>query len=222
MVVQRMVSRAPRSASVLKSRLIAANRAEFEAGLAWALQDPTIEAAAARITGARRRFVLGAGIGFTYASLLAGKLNASLAQVTVVDGTIVRPLDILSDVRETDVLIAISLRRFRRYTIDNALPFAQAGGSLVVITDSATNPLIPHCTEAVVIDSEAHRDGGATLGGSIHADLSMHPETPMVSPTVVSLVIDLIATLSTASAKGAGRRFAERERLGSELGLYQD
>lgn len=221
MVVQRVVSRAPRSASVLKSRLVAANRAEFEAGLAWAVQDPSIEAAAARITGARRRFVLGAGIGFTYASLLAGKLNASLAQVTVVDGTIVRPLDILSDVRETDVLIAISLRRFRGYTIDNALPFAQAGGSLVVITDSATNPLIPHCTEAVVIDTDAHR-GGSTPTGSIHADLSMHPETPGVSPTVVSLVIDLIATLSTASAKGAGRRFAERERLGSELGLYRD
>ena len=216
MAAPRIESRAPRSASVLKSRLIAANRAEFEAGLAWAGSDPSIEAAAARITGARRRFVLGAGIGFTYASLLAGKLNASLAQVTVVDGTIVRPLDILSDVRETDVLIAISLRRFRGYTIDNALPFAQAGGSLVVITDSATNPLIPHCTEAVVIDSDAHRTG------SIHADLAMHPETPGVSPTVVSLVIDLIATLSTASAKGAGRRFAERERLGSELGLYRD
>lgn len=216
MAAPRITSRAPRSASVLKSRLIAANRAEFEAGLAWAGSDPSIEAAAARITGARRRFVLGAGIGFTYASLLAGKLNASLAQVTVVDGTIVRPLDILSDVRETDVLIAISLRRFRGYTIDNALPFAQAGGSLVVITDSASNPLIPHCTEAVVIDTDAHRTG------SIHPDLAMHPETPGVSPTVVSLVIDLIATLSTASAKGAGRRFAERERLGSELGLYRD
>ena len=222
MVGPRIVSRAPRSASVLKSRLVAANRAEFEAGLAWAGSDPSIEAAAARITGARRRFVLGAGIGFTYASLLAGKLNASLAQVTVVDGTIVRPLDILSDVRETDVLIAISLRRFRRYTIDNAMPFAQAGGSLVVITDSARNPLIPHATEAVVIDTAAHRGEAGTTSGSVHPDLAMHPDTPGVSPTVVSLVIDLIATLSTASAKGAGRRFAERERLGSELGLYRD
>lgn len=217
MVENRPASRAPRSASVLKSRLIAANRAEFEAGLSWAGGEESIEAAAARITGARRRFVLGAGTGFTYASLLAGKLNASLAQVTVVDGTIVRPLDILSDVRETDVLIAISLRRFRGYTIDHALPFAQAGGSLVVITDEIGNPLIPVATEAVVIDTAAHPRSGST-----HPDLVMHPETPGVSPTVVSLVIDLIATLSSASAKGAGRRFAERERLGSELGLYRD
>ena len=91
-------SRAPRSASILKARLIEAHRHEFEAGLAWAA-DPMVEAAAARITGARRRFVLGAATSFTYASLLAAKLSNSLAQVTL-DGTVVgKPLDVLSDIR---------------------------------------------------------------------------------------------------------------------------
>lgn len=210
---RRSVSRAPRSATILKGRLLAAQRHEVEAGLAWIADDPMVEAAAARITGARRRFVLGAATSFTYASLLAAKLSNSLAQVTLVDGTIVRPLDVLSDVRESDVLIVVSLRRYRNYTIDNAVPFAQSGGSLVVITDSEENPLVQHATEAVVIPSTADVADG---------DLPLHPESPHAAPAVVALVIDVLAALSSASAKGAGRRFAERERLASELGLHRD
>ncbi|MVA75357.1 SIS domain-containing protein [Auraticoccus sp. F435] len=209
-------SRAPRASTVLKTRLLEAYREEFAAGLEWALGDPSLEAAAARITGARRRFVLGAASSFTYASLLAAKLSAALAQVTLVDGTIVRPLEILSDVRDSDVLIVVSLRRWRRYTIDNALPFAQAGGALVLVTDSADHPLLPHAAEAVVISS------GADAFARVSADVRPHPESPGVSPTVVSLVIDVLATLASASAKGANRRLAERERLASELGLYLD
>ena len=48
----------------------------------------------------------------------------------------------------------------------------------------------------------------------------LHPETPSVSPAVVAIVIDILTALSSASAKGAGRRLADRERLASELGLY--
>lgn len=210
-------SRAPRSASVLKARLIEAHREEFDAGLAWAADDPMLEAAAARITGARRRFVLGAATSFTYASLLAAKLSNALAQVTLIDGTIVRPLDVLSDVRATDVLIALSLSRFRGYTIDTAVPFADAGGALVVITDSADNPLNEYASEAIVI----RPDDSAGLKEQSGA-LSMHPESPEVSPTTVALVIDILTALSSASAKGAGRRFTERQRLASELGLYRD
>jgi len=211
------VSRAPRSATILKARLIDAHRQEFEAGLAWAVSDPMVEAAAARITGARRRFVLGAATSFTYASLLAAKLSNSLAQVTLVDGTIVRPLDILSDVRASDVMIVISLRRFRGYTIDTAVPFADAGGTIVLITDSTDNPLLERATETIII-------GPDDTAGLAHVDddLSLHPETPEVSPAVLAMVIDILATLSSASAKGANRRFAERQRLASELGLYRD
>ena len=208
-------SRAPRSASILKARLVDVHRQEFEAGLAWAANDPVLEAAATRITRSRRRFVLGAATSFTYASLLAAKLSNALAQVTLVDGTIVRPLDILSDVRASDVLLVVSLRRWREYTIDTALPFAAAGGALVVITDSEDNPLVEHATEAIVIrpDDSSREQSDA---------LTMHPESPEVSPTVVALVIDILTTLSSASAKGAGRRFTERQRLASELGLYRD
>jgi DNA-binding MurR/RpiR family transcriptional regulator len=216
MTVRPDTSRAPRSATILKARLIDAHRQEFDEGLAWANDDPLVEAAAARITAARRRFVLGAATSFTYASLLAAKLSNSLAQVTLVDGTIVRPLDILSDVRASDVMIVISLKRYRGYTIDTAIPFADAGGALVVITDSRDNPLVERASEAIVIGPDA-----AGLA-QVSDNLSMHPETPEVSPAVLAMVIDLLATLSSASAKGASRRFTERQRLASELGLYRD
>ena len=40
------------------------------------------------------------------------------------------------------------------------------------------------------------------------------------SPTVVAAVLHVLATLTTASAKGARRRLGERYRLNTELGLY--
>ena len=165
----------PRSATVLKTRLLDAHSDEFAAALAWAAEDPSLEAAAARITAARRRFVLGAATSFTYASLLAAKLSAALAKVTLVDGTIVRPLEILSDVHDSDVLIAISLRPYRRYTVEVAAPFVEAGGSLVLVTDSASAPLVPYAAEAVAIAARPPgdrrvrpappRDPGRAAGG---------------------------------------------------------
>lgn len=207
---------ASRAAARLKASLIATHGDEFAAGLEWAAGDPTIERAAAMITGARRRFVLGAATSFTYASLLAAKLSNSVAQVTLIDGTIVRPLDVLADVRTSDVLVVVSLRRYRRYTLDAAIPFAQAGGSLVVVTDSDDNPLVDHAAVAVVAPTPS------TASAERAADLGLHPETPSVSPPVIALVLDLLATLVSTSAKGAGRRLAERERLAGELGLYRD
>lgn len=208
----------PRSATVLKSRLLEAHREEFTAGIAWAAADPSLEAAAARITAARRRFVLGAATSFNYASLLAAKLSAALAKVTLIDGTIVRPLDILSDVHTGDVMIAISLRPYRRYTIDGAVPFVQAGGTLVAITDAPDAPLVGWAAESVVI-------GSGWTAAALPVDAAgyvatLHPETPDASPVVVALVIDILTALSSASAKGASRRIAARDRLATELGLF--
>lgn len=211
MTEKELAAARPRSSTLLKTRLLDAHRDELAAGLAWAAEDPSLEAAAARITAARRRFVLGAATSFTYASLLAAKLSAALAKVTLIDGTIVRPLDILTDVHDSDVMIAISLQPYRRYTVETAVPFVRAGGSLVVITDSVTAPLVMWADEAVVITAQADRS---------EVTDRLHPETPAASPAVVGLVIDILTALSSASAKGAQRRLAERERLAEELGLY--
>lgn len=201
----------PRSSTLLKQRLLEAHRAELAAGLAWADADSSLEAAAALITGSRRRFVIGAATSFTYASLLAAKMSAALAKVTLVDGTIVRPLDILSDVRDSDVMIAVSLSPYRRYTVEAAVPFVRAGGALVVITDAPDAPLVRYATASVVI---------ADVGERSEVAARLHPESPLASPMVVAMVIDILTALSSASAKGASRRLADRERLASELRLY--
>ncbi|MDX6278837.1 MAG: hypothetical protein QOJ72_2965 [Nocardioidaceae bacterium] len=191
-----------RSASVLKKSVIDREHQQFDRTVAWARDDASLERVAARVVSARRRFVLGAARSFTYASLLAADLSSSLANVTLIDGTIVRPLDVLTDVRDSDVMIAFSLARYRRYTVDFATPFAEAGGTLVLITDSPGAPLVQHATESIIID---------TTG-----DSAEH------SPMAVALVIHVLATLTTASAKGAVRRQLERDRLADTLGLYID
>lgn len=192
-----------RSASVLKQHVLEEERRQFEHTLAWAKDDAAIERTAALVVSARRKFVLGAAKSFTYASLLAADLSASLANVTLIDGTIVKPLDVLSDVRDSDVLIAISLARYRAYTVDFAVPFAEAGGTLVLITDSADAPLVRHATESIVIaqNPDSNRE---------------------ISPVSVALVIHALARLTTASSKGAARRQSERDRLAESLGLYLD
>ncbi|MBC7597152.1 MAG: MurR/RpiR family transcriptional regulator [Kineosporiaceae bacterium] len=191
-----------RSASVLKQQLIEQERQQFERTLAWAKDDVSLERVAALIVSSRRRFVLGAAKSFTFASLLAADLSSSLANVNLIDGTIVRPLDVLSDVRDSDVMIAISLARYRKYTVDFAVPFAEAGGTLVLITDSPDAPLVSCASESIIVD---------TAGAS-----------PASSPVAVAFVIHALAALATASAKGAGRRQRERDRIADSLGLYLD
>ncbi|MFF1571757.1 MurR/RpiR family transcriptional regulator [Leifsonia sp. NPDC058292] len=191
-----------RSALVLKRRVVEQEREQLSHALDWARDDPAFERIAGSIVAARRRFVLGAAKSFTFASLLAMDLSAGLANVTLIDGTIVRPLDVLSDVRASDVLVAFSLARYRKYTIDMAELFKKAGGTLVVITDAPDAPLVAIADECLVVDTAS-----ASFANS---------------PTSVALVIHILTTLTTASAKGAGRRLLERDRLGEQLGLYVD
>lgn len=186
-----------RSAQLLKRRVVKQERDLLAGALEWASDDPAFERIAGTIVAARRRFVLGAAKSFTFASLFAMELSAGVANVTLIDGTIVRPIDVLSDVRSADVLVAISLARYRRYTIDVAEPFQRAGGRLVVITDSRDAPLVSVADESLILDTEAAQ-----------------------SPTVVATVIHILTTLTLASAKGAGRRMLEQDRLGEQLGLY--
>jgi DNA-binding MurR/RpiR family transcriptional regulator len=189
-----------RSAALLKRRLVEDQRRQLDAMLDWALTDPTLEEMAAAIVGARRRFIIGATKSFAYASLLALDLSASLANVHLVDGTIIRPIDVLSDVRSSDVMVAFSVQRYRKYTIDIAEAFRDAGGHLLAITDSPDAPLAKLGTDVVLVPPP-----GVSFDGS---------------PSSLSLVISVIASLTAASAKGAGRRSAQRDHLGEVLDLY--
>jgi DNA-binding MurR/RpiR family transcriptional regulator len=189
-----------RSASVLKQRVLEQQRGDFLAALASAANEDAIERATASIVSARRRFVLGTGKSYSFASLLATDLSAGLSGVTLLDGGGSSVLDTLTDIRGGDILIAISLSRYRKETVDRAQSYVKRGGSLILITDADSAPLASLATERIVIGADS-----ASFANS---------------PTSVVLALHLLATLSISSSKGAGRRLRERDLLASELGLY--
>jgi len=191
-----------RSAQVLKQRVLEQQRAEFDKALAWTAEQDSIELAAALIVSARRRFLVGYGKSLSFASLLAADLSAGLSGVHLVDGAQVRPLDVLSDIRQGDLLVAVSLERYRRETVDVASAYVRHGGELVLITDAEDAPLAGIATARIVVGS-----GSASY---------------VNSPTSIVLALHLLATLTIASSKGAGRRLRERDELAAELNLYVD
>ncbi|WP_433831580.1 MurR/RpiR family transcriptional regulator [Actinoplanes sp. CA-015351] len=191
-----------RSAQVLKQRVLEQQRAEFGKALAWAAEQDAIERAAALIVSARRRYLLGYGKSHSYASLLAADLSAGLSAVHLVDGAALRSLDVLSDIRQGDLLVAVSMSRYRRETVETASSYVRHGGDLVLITDADDAPLAAQAAVKIVIG----------------ADTASYAN----SPASVVLALHLLATLTIASSKGAGRRLRERDELALELGLYAE
>ncbi|HEY0186171.1 MAG TPA: SIS domain-containing protein [Cellulomonas sp.] len=188
------------SADALQRRIAARESDHLPGALAAVVASGALPRAAALVVGARRRFVAGTAKSYGHAALLAGDLAVGLSHVHLVDGATVPVLDVLSEVTGTDVLVAYSLRRYRRETVQLGRQFAAAGGVLVAVTDSPDAPLAEVAAEVVVVDTES----------ASYAD----------SPTAVVAVSHVLATLAAASAKGARRRIATRDRLAVELGLY--
>jgi DNA-binding MurR/RpiR family transcriptional regulator len=189
------------SSSILLDQLLDHESANLAETARRIRTDGTLEAAAARIVAARRRFVIGGSKSSAYAALLAIDLSASLANVTLVDGVAARPVDILCDVRPGDVLVAFSFRRYTRHTIAVAREFAAAGGTVVGLTDDPGSSLARLADVAVVVGTRS----------ASYVD----------SPTAVAAVTHILATLTAASAKGARRRLTRREAVTRELDIYE-
>ncbi|MDQ1609171.1 MAG: hypothetical protein QOE16_1903 [Microbacteriaceae bacterium] len=190
------------SSVVLQERLAARERQSLDEALSRVVDDGSAVAVASAIVAARRRFITGRGKSLAYATLLASDLSAGLSLVTLLDDAVVRAVDILSEVRATDVLIAFSMRRYRRDTVELCRQFVKAGGTVLAITDDADSPVADIAAVSVVVSTES----------ASYAD----------SPTAVAAVSHIIATLATASSKGARRRLSEQDRITRELGIYLD
>jgi DNA-binding MurR/RpiR family transcriptional regulator len=190
------------TATALLQQVVAQETANLSATLHRLQADGSLEQAARRIVAGKRRFVTGGSKSWSYASLLATDLSASMANVMLIDGTVVRAVDVLSDVRPGDVLVAFSLRRYARSTIAVAEEFAAAGGTVVGITDDERSAVARVADVAVVVSTDS----------ASYAD----------SPTAVAAVVHILATLAAASAKGARRRLARRDVLTAKLGVYAE
>lgn len=189
------------SATQLQQRIIRQERDTITEFFDSVEQDESIARAAAIIVAARRRLVTGAGRSEVFARLLEFDLSLGLAQVSLVDDSHVRVLDVLTDVRATDVLIAFSMRRYRAETTEFLAQYAARGGKIIVVADSEDSPIVSLATESIIVStrSESYSDSG----------------------TAVVAVSQLLSALTTASAKGARRRLAEREVLSEALGIYR-
>jgi DNA-binding MurR/RpiR family transcriptional regulator len=192
----------PSTSALLLQRVIEQETSNLAATLQRLQDDGSLELAARRTVAARRRFVVGGSKSWAYASLLATDLSASLANVTLVDGTVVRAVDVLCDVRPDDVLIAFSFRRYARSTIAIAREFAAAGGTVIGVTDAPDSAVaqVAHVPVVVGTDSASYAD----------------------SPTAVAAVVHIMATLTAASAKGARRRLSRRDVLTRQLDIYEE
>jgi DNA-binding MurR/RpiR family transcriptional regulator len=190
------------TATALLKQVVAQETANLAATLERLQADGSLEQAARTIVAAKRRFVTGGSKSWSYASLLATDLSASMANVVLIDGTVVRAVDVLADVRPGDVLVAFSLRRYARSTIAVAEEFAAAGGVVVGVTDDAQSAVARVAEVSVVVSTDS----------ASYAD----------SPTAVAAVVHILATLAAASAKGARRRLARRDVLTTRLGVYAE
>jgi DNA-binding MurR/RpiR family transcriptional regulator len=190
------------TATALLKQVVAQETANLAAALERLQADGSLEQAARTIVAAKRRFVTGGSKSWSYASLLATDLSASMANVVLIDGTVVRAVDVLADVRPGDVLVAFSLRRYARSTIAVAEEFAAAGGVVVGVTDDAQSAVARVAEVSVVVSTDS----------ASYAD----------SPTAVAAVVHILATLAAASAKGARRRLARRDVLTTRLGVYAE
>ncbi|OLT10099.1 SIS domain-containing protein [Actinomadura sp. CNU-125] len=190
------------TALLLLDAIIEAETANLERTLTALRADGSLERAAGQIVAARRRFIIGSAKSRAHATLLHLELSASLSGVALIDEAAVRAIDVLSDVRPTDVLVAFSFRRYARQTGTVAREFAAAGGHVVAVTDDADSPLAAAAGTTVVVST----------GSASYSD----------SPTAISAVVHALATLTAASAKGARRRLARREDLAHALDIYSD
>lgn len=188
------------SATQLKQRIIRQERTTITEFFHAMEDDESVTRAAALIVAARRRFVAGAGRSEAFARLLELDLSHGLSQVSLVEDHHVQILNVLTDVRTTDVLIVFSMRRYRPETTDFLEQYAARGGKIVIIADSEDSPVVPLANEAIIV--------------------STHSESYSDSGIAVVAVSQLLAALTTASAKGARRRLAEREVLSEALGIF--
>ncbi|GAA1597475.1 SIS domain-containing protein [Leucobacter chromiireducens] len=189
-----------RRSSALKSRILQAERAAFERAAVAFETDAALERAASVIAGSRRRFVLGRGASHGLATALATALSASFSQVTLAAPPALEALDLLADVRGGDSLIALCTRPYRRDVVEISRQYVAAGGTLIIVTDSADSPLSAFAAEQVIVDTEDRELGDTSAG--------------------IVLALRLLADLAAASSKGATRRAQERDRLGEALDLY--
>lgn len=188
------------SAGSLQQRIIDSDMRSLEETFSRFASTGEVEHAATVILGTRRRFIVGMGISASTANLLSAELALILSNVFTVNDRELSPQNVLTDVRPTDVLVTVQVRRYRKSTVELGRLFHAAGGKLVVITDSDESPLADIASAVVVVKTRSM--------------------SYIDSPTSMAATCHLLAALVAASSKGAKRRITTSDQVAHDLGLY--
>jgi DNA-binding MurR/RpiR family transcriptional regulator len=111
-------------------------------------------AAADRIASAKRVFCLGMRSSFAVAYIFHYVRSLFGSNSILVDGSGGSGIDALRTIDDDDVLLAISVKRYVRHTIESA-KFAKAlGARVIALTDSELSPLVSIADEAILVHTE--------------------------------------------------------------------
>ena len=158
--------------------------------------------AAGMLVAGRRRYIIGERKSYAYAHLLGADLQSFLPAVTVLDGLVNRPMDILVDATPRDVAVCFSVRRYSRGSVAAAAALRRAGTPAIGITDDAASPL------AKLVDLPLVAEIGS--------------ESLVDSPTAIASVLHALVTITAVHARSARRRLTAREELARDLGVYSE
>lgn len=162
----------------------------------------SLELAASAIVAARRRYVVADRKSYAYAHLLGHDLQAFLREVLVVDGLVNRPLDVLADLSSADIAICFSLRRYARSVLLTARHIAQAGATVIGVTDDSASELATIASIPLVVETTS--------------------QSLFDSPAAVASTLHALVTLVALRARGTRFRLARRDELAQTLAVYAD
>lgn len=114
-----------------------------------------LAAAAGIIAKAERVFCLGLRSAFSVAYIFHYVRSLFGSNSVLVDGSGAIGIDVLRSIKQGDVLLAVSVRRYVRHTLD-AVKYAKSrGASIVAITDSELSPLSTLADETIVVQTDS-------------------------------------------------------------------
>lgn len=111
-------------------------------------------AAADMIASAERVFCLGLRSSFAVAYIFHYVRSLFGSNSVLVDGSGGSGIDMLRAIEAGDVLLAISVKRYVRHTIEAAKFAKKRGARIVAITDSELSPLVALADEVILVRTE--------------------------------------------------------------------
>lgn len=195
------LAKRPASESLI-DRIIERETSNVASTLRSLANNGSLALAAEMLVGGRHRYIIGERKSYAYAHLLGADLQSFLPAVTVLDGLVNRPMDVLVDVTERDVAVCFSVRRYSRGSVTVAQALRRAGVPVIGVTDDPGSPLAKLVKLPLV----------AEIGSESLVD----------SPTAIASILHALATLTAVHARAARHRLTAREELARDLGVYSE